>query len=49
MSNLVDFYRVQGFALVVEAKLWSGSSESSPELVAVETILGAANHVFVVG
>ena len=49
MSNLVDSYREQGVALVVEAKFWSGSSESSPELVGVESILGAADHVFVVG
>jgi len=49
MSHLVDSYRAQGVALVVEAKFWSGSSESSPELVGVESILGAADHVFGVG
>lgn len=49
MSNLVDSYRAQGVALVVDAKFWSGSSKSSPELVGVESILGAADHVFVVG
>ena len=49
MSHLVDSYRAQGVALVVEAKFWSGSSKSSPELVGVESILGAADHVFVVG
>ena len=34
---------------VTQKEHWSGSSESSPELVAVESILGAADHVFVVG
>lgn len=49
MSHLVDSFREQGVALVVEAKFWYGSSESSPELVGVESILVAADHVFVVG
>jgi hypothetical protein len=49
MSALLGSALAQGVAIVVELKCSLGSPEASPEKVAVEAILGAAHHLYLVG